>query len=104
MNLSILVGDKTVYKDHPSLTDRVSYSVEDWANSPIGSDGPPANVHALQWLDEDGQSPCDAIGHIEFTDGTPNEIITKLPRWAKKAVKAWNKVYKVYRGLEQRKV
>ena len=104
MNLSILVGDKRVYKDHPSLTDRVSYSVEDWANSPIGSDGPPANVHALQWLDEDGQSPCDAIGHIEFTDGTPNEIITKLPRWAKKAVKAWNKVYKVYRGLEQRKV
>jgi len=94
MNLTILVADKTVYKDHASFTDRVSYSVEDWANSPIGSDGPPANVHALQWLDEDGQSPCDAIGHIEFTDGSPNEIITKLPKWAKKAVKAWKAVDK----------
>ena len=96
MNLTILVGDKTVYKDPASFTDRVSYSVEDWANSPIGSDGPPANVHALQW--------DETSGHIEFTDGAPNEIITKLPRGAKKAVKAWNKVYKVYRGSEQKKV
>ena len=85
MKLSIIVPDKTVYKDDAFFTERICYRVENWAESPTADGGPPANVHALQW--------DETAGHIEFTDGTINEIITTLPAWANQAVIAWELVH-----------
>jgi|TARA_B110000977_G_scaffold51588_1_gene70146 hypothetical protein len=78
MKLSIIVPDKTIYKDRPFYNERICYTLENWAESPTADGGPPANVHALQW--------DETAGHIEFTDGTINEIITTLPAWANQAV------------------
>jgi|TARA_R110001592_G_scaffold276157_2_gene543305 hypothetical protein len=85
MKLSIIVPDKRVYKDDPAFTDRVSYMVENWAETPTAAGGPPTNVWALQW--------DETAGHIEFTDGTNNEIITTLPEWANQAVIAWERIH-----------
>jgi len=68
MRLSIIVPDKAVYKDYEVYLDL------NWA-------GTPANVFALQWLDDSG--------HIEFNDGTTNEIISALPTWTNNALAAW---------------
>ena len=85
MKLSIIVPDKTIYKDRPFYNERICYTLENWAESPTADGGPPANVHALQW--------DETAGHIEFTDGTNNEIITTLPEWANQAVIAWERIH-----------
>jgi hypothetical protein len=69
MRLSIIVPDKAVYKD---------YEVYLQPKLPTGT---PANVFALQWLDDSG--------HIEFNDMTTNEIISTLPAWTDNALAAW---------------
>lgn len=68
MRLSIIVPDKAVYKDYEV------YLELNWA-------GTPANVFALQWLDDSG--------HIEFKDMSTNEIISELPAWTDNALAAW---------------
>ena len=68
MRLSIIVPDKAVYKDGEVYLEITYADV-------------PANVFALQWIDN--------TGHIEFTDGTVNEIITALPAWTDNALAAW---------------
>ena len=65
MRLSIIVPDKAVYKDYEV------YLALNWA-------GTPANVFALQWLDDSGHN-----------DGTTNEIISALPAWTDNALAAW---------------
>jgi len=84
MKLSIIVPDKTVYKDRPFYNGRISYTLENWAESPTASGGPPANIHALQW--------DETSGHIEYKDGSNNTIIDALPSWANQAVIAWELV------------
>jgi hypothetical protein len=67
--LSIINSDKAVY------VNGFFYS-----NLPLNT--VPTNVNALQW---DGVQ-----GHIEFTDGIPNQEITELPTWANDAKDEWN--------------
>lgn len=71
MKLTIIPIDGAVYKDG------YSYSGLDLSSVP-------ANVHALQWYETEGE--------IEFS-GRPkpqNEIITELPSWATEALNKWN--------------
>lgn len=68
MRITIIRPDAAVY------VDTISYS-------PLDMSTVPANVHALQWF--------DVSGWIEFNDGTPNELITDLPSWAKICVQEW---------------
>lgn len=68
MKLTIIPVDGAVYKDG------ISYNDITWA-------GTPANIHALQWLGNDGW--------VEYNDGTANESITVLPEWANNALTAW---------------
>jgi len=49
--------------------------------------GIPANIHALQWYETDGE--------VEFVDNSDrtkpqNEIITELPAWANACIEKWN--------------
>lgn len=68
MRLTIIPVDGAVYVDNYSF-------------SRLQLEEIPPNVHALQWV--------DTTGHIEFTDGTPNEAIEVLPDWANRAVALW---------------
>jgi hypothetical protein len=71
MKLTIIREDGAVYKDG------YSYSGLDLSSVP-------ANVHALQWYETEGE--------IEFI-GRPkpqNEIITELPSWANACVVKWD--------------
>jgi hypothetical protein len=71
MKLTIIREDGAVYKDG------YSYSRLDLSSVP-------ANVHALQWYETEGE--------IEF-NGRPkpqNEIITELPSWANACVVKWD--------------
>ena len=71
MKLTIIPIDGAVYKDG------YSYSGLDLSSVP-------ANVHALQWYETEGE--------IEFT-GRPkpqNETITELPSWANTCVAKWD--------------
>jgi len=69
MKLTIIPSEQKVYQD------AVSYEG-------LNLVGIPSNVHALQWQ--------DMQGHLEFTDGTPNEDITVLPQWANDALAVWS--------------
>ena len=73
MKLTIIREDGAVYKDN------VSYSSLDLSSVP-------ANVHALQWYETEGE--------IEFNGRPklPNELITELPDWANACVNKWNEV------------
>jgi hypothetical protein len=68
MKLTIIPSDGAVYENN------VCYSGLTW-------EGTPADVHALQWLDD--------AGWIEYNDGAVNEDITVLPQWADNAMAAW---------------
>lgn len=68
MRLTIIPSDGAVYEDGKAYIDLI------W-------DGTPANIHALQWDNDNGW--------LEFNDGTPNEDITLLPQWAINAQAAW---------------
>jgi hypothetical protein len=74
MKLTIIVTDKTVYKDGKF------YSNLAWL-------GTPENVHALQWNNGEGW--------VEYLDGTPHLVVTELPEWADNAVASWNKADEV---------
>ena len=76
MKLTIIMDDKTVYKD------KVSFS-------PIDLSTTPSNVHALQF------DTVSSTGHIEFTDGT-NQEISSLPDWAVAAVNNYDSVVDAY--------
>jgi hypothetical protein len=70
MRLTIIRSDGAVYKNG------VSYSGLDLSNVP-------ANIHALQWYETEGE--------IEF-NGRPkpqNELITKLPEWVNICLTKW---------------
>lgn len=69
MRLTIIIPDSAVYKDG------ISYIPLTW-------DGTPENVRVLQWF--------DISGWIEYSDGTLNEDITELPKWAYNALLAWD--------------
>jgi hypothetical protein len=72
MRLTIIPSDGAVYKDGYSFSGLDLSSV-------------PANVHALQWYETEGE--------IEFS-GKPkpqNETITELPSWANDCVVKWEK-------------
>ncbi len=71
MKLTIIPVDGAVYKDG------YSYSKLDLSSVP-------ANVHALQWYETEGE--------IEFS-GRPkpqNETITELPSWVNTCVAKWD--------------
>ena len=71
MKLTIIPSDGAVYKEG------VSYSGLDLSSVP-------ANVHALQWYETEGE--------VEFS-GKPkpqNEIIFELPVWAEDCLTKWN--------------
>jgi hypothetical protein len=70
MRLIIIPSDGAVYKDG------YSFSGLDLANVP-------ANVHALQWYETEGE--------IEFSvkPKLQNETITELPSWANPCVAKW---------------
>jgi hypothetical protein len=73
MKLTIIPSDGAVYKDGISYS-RLDLSIV------------PANIHALQWYETEGE--------IEF-NGRPkpqNETITELPSWANACVNKWNEV------------
>ena len=69
MKITIIPSEQKVYQD------TVSYEG-------LNLVGIPSNVHALQWQ--------DTQGHLEFTDGTPNEEIAVLPQWANDALVVWS--------------
>jgi hypothetical protein len=73
MRLTIIPIDGAVYENG------LCYSNLVW-------DGTPANVHALQYFDNN-------TGWIEYNDGTANEDITVLPQWADNAMAAWQVAY-----------
>jgi hypothetical protein len=75
MRLTIIPGDKAVYKDDVSYLN-LSFTL-------------PENIHALQW---DGATN---YGWVEFksnSDGTKpnNQIINALPDWVESAMTAWD--------------
>jgi hypothetical protein len=74
MRLTIIRADGAVYKDG------VSYSNLDLT-------AVPANVHALQWYETEGE-----IEFINNSDRTKpqNEFIFELPAWANACVTKWN--------------
>jgi hypothetical protein len=74
MRLTIIRADGAVYKDG------VSYSGLDLT-------AVPANVHALQWYETEGE-----IEFINNSDRTKpqNEIISELPAWATTAINKWD--------------
>jgi hypothetical protein len=77
MRLTIIPVDGAVYKDG------YSYSGLDLSSVP-------ANVHALQWYETEGE--------IEFS-GKPklqNETITELPSWANTCVAKWDEAKVAY--------
>ena len=77
MRLTIIRADGAVYKDG------ISYSGLDLSIVP-------ANIHALQWYETEGE--------VEFS-GRPkpqNETITELPSWANTCVAKWDEAKVVY--------
>jgi hypothetical protein len=71
MKLTIIRSDNAVYKDGVAYSD-LDLSVV------------PANVHALQWYESEGE--------VEF-NGSPkpqNEIIFELPTWAITSMTKWD--------------
>jgi hypothetical protein len=77
MKLTIIREDGAVYKDGYSFSGLDLASV-------------PANVHALQWYETEGE--------IEFS-GKPkpqNETITELPSWANACVAKWEEAKAVH--------
>jgi hypothetical protein len=57
-----------------------------FSNLDLASCNIPANIHALQWYDTEGE--------VEF-NGRPkpqNELISELPEWANACVEKWNEV------------
>ena len=72
--LTIIPSDKTVYRDQGVQFDL------DFSNCGI-----PANVHALQWFDGNGE--------IEYEGNVPNDTITELPAWALACVALWEQAY-----------
>ena len=73
MRLTIIRADGAVYKDGVSYSDLDLTAV-------------PANVHALQWYETEGE-----IEFINNSDRTKpqNEIISELPAWANTAINKW---------------
>jgi hypothetical protein len=70
MKVTIIIEDKSVYKD------KKSFQISDISFIPL-------NVHALQFDNESN------IGHIEYKD-LPNEQITQLPNWAVTALQMYD--------------
>lgn len=68
MKLSIIPSDGTVCENGSCYTQLT------W-------EGTPANIHALQWFEDNGW--------LEFNDGAPNEDISVLPDWVFNAQAAW---------------
>ncbi len=68
MKLTIIGDDKAVYVDGVSYSNLALLTI-------------PANVHALQWLGDNGW--------IEYKDAK-NELIVELPAWADDAMASWN--------------
>lgn len=68
MRLSIIPSDNAVVKD------AIGYINLSW-------EGTPENVHALQWLGDNGW--------IELIDSSFNQSIDTLPQWANNALDAW---------------
>lgn len=75
--ITILVDDGAVYLD-------------DWTyiNLDLHTCGIPEDIHALHWLNGEGQ--------LEFRDTRHNQIISELPEWAIKALALWETAYKLY--------
>ena len=74
MRLTIIRADGAVYKDGTSY-------------SGLDLTAVPANVHALQWYETEGE-----VEFISNPDRTKpqNEIISELPSWANACVAKWD--------------
>jgi len=75
--ITILVDDNAVYLDEWT-----------YINLDLHTCGIPEDIHALHWLNGEGQ--------LEFRDTRHNQIITELPEWAHKALVLWETAYKLY--------
>lgn len=69
MRLTIIVADKSVYKNG------LCYNGFDLSFVPTG-------VHALQWFNDNGW--------IEYVGDAPNQSIEQLPAWADQCVALWD--------------
>lgn len=72
--LTIIVKDSAVYRDQGVLM-----------NLDLSSCGIPADVHALQWFNNEG--------HVEYFGPVPNSSITELPSWASNCIAIWETAY-----------
>jgi len=82
MNLTIIPSDK-----------KVGVAGLFFDNLDLSACAIPANVHALQWYETEGE--------VEFTNNPDrtkpqNELISELPAWATACVSKWNEAKAAY--------